>query len=386
MRTLVLERRDTVGGAAETSELAPGSASRRWPTPSAGCARRSSATSTSSRIGSALVGPARPGLRPGPDGGAVVLWADPVRTADGLRARSGHDADAYVGFDRLVRSLAGFLGELAGRTPPDIARAGHRRRAGRAEARADVPRPRRADARTLTRVLPMAVADFVAEAFETDAVQAAIAWRGVQYTRAGPVVGRDDRGPARRLGRQRRRRGRPDGLRPGRAGRAWRRRWPRPPRRPAWRSGPAPRSTAITSHDGRATGVVLASGEELEAAVVVSGLDPKRTLTRLRDPVADRAEPALAGRQHPDARHGRQGQPRPRRRCRRFPAAATAGGDDTAVLRGRIVLAPGIDAMERAHDAAKFGRLPDEPMMEATIPSLVDPSLVEGGPDGHATS
>ena len=38
--------------------------------------------------------------------------------------------------------------------------------------------------------------------------------------------------------------------------------------------------------------------------------------------------------------------------------------------------------MERAHDAAKFGRLADEPMMEATIPSLVDPSLVEGAADG----
>ena len=43
---------------------------------------------------------------------------------------------------------------------------------------------------------------------------------------------------------------------------------------------------AITSHDGRATGVVLASGDELEAKVVVSGLDPKQTLTRLADPVA----------------------------------------------------------------------------------------------------
>ena len=32
----------------------------------------------------------------------------------------------------------------------------------------------------------MAVADFVAEAFETDALQAAIAWRGVRYAHLGP--------------------------------------------------------------------------------------------------------------------------------------------------------------------------------------------------------
>src|SRR5207342_413008 len=42
------------------------------------------------------------------------------------------------------------------------------------------------DGRTITRVLPMAIADFVAESFETDALRAAIAWRGVQYTAMGP--------------------------------------------------------------------------------------------------------------------------------------------------------------------------------------------------------
>jgi phytoene dehydrogenase-like protein len=52
------------------------------------------------------------------------------------------------------------------------------------------------------------------------------------------------------------------------------------------------------------------------------------------------------------------------------------------LLRGRILIAPGIDAMERAHDAAKFGRVPDAPILEATIPSLVDPSLVAGAAAG----
>src|SRR6185503_18670472 len=52
------------------------------------------------------------------------------------------------------------------------------------------------------------------------------------------------------------------------------------------------------------------------------------------------------------------------------------------LLRGRILVAPGIDALERAHDDAKFGGLPAAPILEATIPSLADPSLVEGGPAG----
>jgi phytoene dehydrogenase-like protein len=60
----------------------------------------------------------------------------------------------------------------------------------------------------------------------------------------------------------------------------------------------------------------------------------------------------------------------------------TAAGDDDAVVRGRIVIAPGIDPLERAHDAGKFGRPSDSPVMEATIPSLADPSLVDGATPG----
>ena len=40
--------------------------------------------------------------------------------------------------------------------------------------------------------------------------------------------------------------------------------------------------------------------------------------------------------------------------------------------------------MERAHDAAKYGRPSERPIIEATIPSLADPSLVDGAAPGHA--
>ena len=62
-----------------------------------------------------------------------------------------------------------------------------------------------------------------------------------------------------------------------------------------------------------------------------------------------------------------------------FPAA----GDDPRLLRGRIqVGTTSIDAMEHAFDASKYGRIADAPVLEATIPSLVDPSLVAGAPEG----
>ena len=58
-----------------------------------------------------------------------------------------------------------------------------------------------------------------------------------------------------------------------------------------------------------------------------------------------------------------------------FPAAA----GDARLLRGRIqVGTTSIEDVERAFDASKYGRISDSPVLEATIPSLVDPSLVAG--------
>ena len=378
IRTLVLERRDTVGGAAVTSQLAPGV---RAPTLAHTVGRLRPSVVRDLGLKShrlSLVGPDVRVFAPSPDGSAIVLWSDVERTAAGLRDRSPHDADAYAGFDRLVRTLAGFLGELAGRTPPDVETPG----VGDALAGLQLGRVFRGlgrrDARTLTRVLPMAVADFVAESFETDALQAAIAWRGVQYTAMGPWsagttavlladAAGNDGGAA---GQTVFARGGPGAVTAAL-------------QEAAQAAGVEVRTdaevTAITSRDGRATGVVLADGTEIAAAIVVSGLDPKRTLTRLADPVA--VGPNLLWRAGNIRTPGTVAKVN--LALARLPRFSAAPGEDGAgLLRGRIVIAPGIDAMERAHDDAKFGRPSADPIMEATIPSLADPSLVEGAADG----
>jgi phytoene dehydrogenase-like protein len=314
---------------------------------------------------------------PSPDGSAITLWNDLSRTADGLRERSAHDADRYAEFDRLVRSLGRFLAELAAATPPDIESPG----IGDALRGLSLGRTfrglGRGDGRTILRVLPMAVADFVAERFETDALQAAIAWRGVQYTAMGPWSGSTtavlladsagtDGGAA---GQTVFAEGGPGALSEALASAA---------RAAGAEIRTSVEVVAIRSADGRATGVVLAGGEELEGRAVVSGIDPKRTLTGLADPVA--VGPTLRWRAGNIRTPGTvtkvnlvlSGLPT-------FPSAA---GDDEQVLRGRILVMPGIDPMERAFDAWKYGRLPDRPILEATIPSLADPTLVEGAPAG----
>ena len=104
---------------------------------------------------------------PQPDGSALTLWADPARTAEELRARSGHDAEAYPRFDARVRALASFLAYLYAATPPDMkspsfADAMSGVRIGNAFRRLG-----RKASREATRAMPMAIADYVAESFET---------------------------------------------------------------------------------------------------------------------------------------------------------------------------------------------------------------------------
>lgn len=376
LRTVLLERRSRLGGAVGTTELAPGA---HVPTlaHTVGRLRPSVVRDLElKRHGLSLIGPDVRVFAPGPDGDAVVLWGDAARTADGLRSRSAVDAEHYGGFDRLVRSLAGFLGELAGRTPPDIGSPG----LGDALTGLQLGRTFRGlgrdDGRTITRVLPMAIADFVAESFVSDAVQAAIAWRGVQYTAMGPwsagttavLLGDSAGNDGGAAGQTVFVRGGPGALITAL-------------QTAALANGVTIRSDAevvsIASRDGRATGVVLADGETLDARAVIAGIDPKRLLTTLVDPVA--VGPNLLWRAGNIRTPGTvakvnlvlAGTPV-------FPAA----GDDPRLLRGRILIAPGIDAMERAHDAAKYGRYPDAPIMEATIPSLADPSLVESAAPG----
>jgi phytoene dehydrogenase-like protein len=66
-----------------------------------------------------------------------------------------------------------------------------------------------------------------------------------------------------------------------------------------------------------------------------------------------------------------------------LPRFAAADGDEER-LRGRILLGGGIDDLERAYDSWKYGEVSVAPYLEATIPTLADPSLAPEG--GHVMS
>jgi len=384
LRTLLLERRDRLGGAAITDELMPGV---RVPTLAHTVGRLRPDVYRELGLkghGLILIQPEARVFAPQPDGRAVTLWADAARTAGELQARSAADAAAYPEFDRRVRALAGFLGRLATATPPDMsapsagdALAGLRLGVGYRGLG-------RRDGRDLLRTLPMAVADLVGESFGDDAVRATLATRGVLFTAMGPwsagtaavlladSAGHDGGAAGQAVMAQ----GGPGAVTDALAAAA---------RAAGAELRVSAEVAAVTSAGGAVSGVVLASGEEIAAPIVAAGVDPVRLLEGLVDPVV--LGPRLTWR----AGHIRQpgmtakvnlvldGLPA-------FTGLAAgdgggaAGGAAERRLRGRIVIgAPTIDALELAHDDAKYGRLARAPWLEATIPSLLDPTLAPPG-------
>ena len=373
LNVLIAERREVLGGPAVTGEIAPGI---RGPVAAHTAGRLRQSVIRDLRLeehGLRLLQPAVRAFAPQPDGRAVTLWGDPGRTAEGLRPMSAVDADSYGLFDRKVRALSSLMAHVHAATPPDLKRASSSDfvdgvRLLRAFRRLQ-PRTRR----EFLRVLPMAVADLVGEAFESDPVRAAVATRGIQYTAMGPwsagtaaVFLSDsvgwDRGAA---GSATFVRGGTGALADALAGAA--------------RSFGAEIRTgtdvaAFATSNDEVRGVVLASGEEIAAPLVVSGVDPKRTLLTLLDPEV--AGPTLRWRTETLRLPGVVAKVNlALERLPEFPAA----GGDVERLRGRIVVATGIDDLERAFDASKYGRVSESPYLEATIPTLSDPTLAPEG-------
>jgi phytoene dehydrogenase-like protein len=121
--------------------------------------------------------------------------------------------------------------------------------------------------------------------------------------------------------------------------------------------------------------VALASGEEIPAPVVLSSVDPKRTLLGLVDP--EELGPTLVWRASNIRSPGATAKVN--LALSGIPRFGGAEGQEDPRLRGRILITSGLDDLERAADAVKYGRISQSPLLEVTIPSLADPSVaIEG--------
>lgn len=345
MRPVVLEARGTVGGAANVAHAIP-------PLPPS--IVRDMRLST--RV--ELVRPEPRLIALHPDGPALPFSIDERRTAEAIRRRSARDGDRYLEFCATLDRIGAFAARLADMTPPslehttpgelwDLLKAGrHFRSLGRK------------DAFRLLRWGPMAVADFVAEWFEDDLVQAVVAARGIVATAQGPwsagttaalLLGAAyDRAPG----------GGTVVVKGGVAAMM------SAMRDAAQEAGAEIRVDApvarIVVRGNAVQAIALEDGTETPAAAVIASVDPRRTFLALMDPLDLDPEFLTRVRNY---------------RCRGTVAkvmlaldgAPRFTGVDADALQGRIHVGPTIDYLERAFDASKYGRISDEPYLELSM-------------------
>ncbi len=143
-----------------------------------------------------------------------------------------------------------------------------------------------------------------------------------------------------------------------------------------YQSGVAIRTGAaverILVSEDRAAGVVLQSGEQLQADCVISNADPKTTFLR------------LLGSEYLDTGFVRRVK---HLRARGLAAKLHLAldrlpqftGVDAGALRGRLLVAPSLEYIERAFNHAKYGEFSAAPILEITVPSVADSTLAPAG-------
>ncbi len=375
LSTLVLERRPIVGGACVTEEIAPGCRA-----------------STTSYIASMLrpevirdLDLAAEGLRmvpcdplllvPFSDGTAASWWSDRARTVEELARLSPADARTFVRVDDELKRLARYLQPFFLEPPPDV---GARGVAGLVEALRVGKRFRGISGDEIGRMVSFltgSLGDFLDRNYESEKIKTLFLANNVYGKHGGPyspgtalgllfhllsggehelqgfyghVIGgmgaitQAMASAARRLGAE---------IRTGAA------------------------VARVVVRDARARGVVLESGEEISARVVVSNADPKRTFLGLIEPSAlpEEFRRAIAGikMDGPCAKVNLvlSEEPRPTAMPKEF----------TRPQRSLFTLVPSLEFAERCYGIARQGEIPEELWVDCVVATNVDPSLAPEG-------
>jgi len=371
-KPLVLERRPQPGGAAVTDELHPGF---RCPTlaHSAGPVRPEIVRDMQlEKHGLRFITPDVAVTALSPDGRALTLYNDGKKSAEQIAKSSARDAAKYLDFEASLSKISQVIDRALTLTPPDIDSPDSSDLWGMLKTGRGIRNLGKKDMYRLLRWAPMAVADLVAEYFETELLRATLAARGIFGTFLGPwsagsslVFLIRSAGDARPPGTCWFVAGGVGSLTQALA-------------TAAKGAGAEIRCGVevieIRVKDGTVTGVVLSTGEEIQAKTIVSNADPKRTLLKLVDPAYLSPDFVLKLQHYrmpgtlAKVNLALSGLPK---------FTALNGNSDT--LTGRIHIGPEIDYLERAFDEAKYGSFSKLPYLEVTIPSLTDSSLAPSG-------
>ncbi len=374
-KPLVLERREMVGGGAITEEFHPGFRASTL-AHTLGPLRADIAGDLQlDKFDCEILSPDPRVFVPAPEGKALFFHNDLARTAASIGGFSAKDASKYSQFAASLEQTAAFFRQLSSITPPAIDKPTPEDLWNLLKTGRSVRSLGKTGIFDLLRWGPMAVADFVAEFFETELLRAVIAARGIFGTALGPwsagstaVLLLRAAADAHPVGSATFPRG---GL--GSFTRAL--------AESAKQAGAEIRTDAevrkILVKDGAVTGVVLAGGEEITVEAVASGVDPKRTFFHLLDP--SQLDPTFANRIKNFRTNGTVAKVNLALGGLPVFSALDPAESSLKSLSGRIHIGPEIDYLERAFDASKYGDFSNAPYLDVSIPTILDPSLA---PDG----
>ena len=371
LNPLVLERRAIVGGACITEAIHPGFRSSTLASSTGPLLPHIFTDLQLERHDVEFIKPIVRVCALNPQGPPICIYEDAMRTASELTAASTRDAERYPEFIATFARIGHALAPLLTMTPPNIDSPSKSELWSLGKLGWGIRGLGRKDEYRLLRYGPMAVADLAAEWFETETLRAIVAARGIFGAFAGPWSA----GTSAPLLLQ----AATDGQAIAAAAfvKAGMGALTQALAKAATDAGAEIRMSAgiaaVQIMNGQAIGVVLASGEEIPARVVISNADPKTTFLKLVDPAE--LDPSFLQKMQ---NYRAQGT------VAKVNLALSAlpnfvGVEQTEMLTGRIHIGPDIDYLERAFDAAKYGDFSPRPYMDITIPSLTDPTLAPSG-------
>lgn len=375
LRTLVLERRDLVGGCAVTEEIAPGCRA-----------------STTSYIASMLrpevirdldlpahglrMVPCEPGVQVAfADGNVVPWWSDPEKTAAEWSRYSKKDGATFLAVDAELKRLARYLQPFFLEPPPDV----HLRGLGGLMELVRTGRRFRGitgdELGRMVSFLTGSLGEFLDRNFDSDVVKTMFIANNVYGKHGGPYQPGTAIGLLFHLlsGGEHELQGFFGHVMGGMGAVT------QAMASACRQAGVEIRTSApvarIDVRDGAARGVVLEDGTEIAARVVLSNADPKRTFLGLVEPkeLPEEFRFAVSGikMNGPSAKVNLVLGEEPR--VTGMPADADPN------RRSLFTLIPSAEYAERCYDQAKLGEIPEDLWVDCVVASNVDSSLAPAG-------
>ena len=373
---LVLERRELVGGCAVTEEIWPGY-------------RVSTAAYLTSLLQERVIRDlelARFGYRvdakdpaffsPFPDGRHLFMWQDRAKTLEEIAKFSRHDAAVFPAYEDHLERLSQVVEGLLLTTPPEFPPQGLGDFVDYLKLAAKMRGLSPKEIVGLVKIFTQSAVEFLDEWFESGEIKVTLATDGVIGANGGP------RSPGTAyillhhvMGSVGGHRGLWGFVRGGMGAVS------NAIAASARSRGVEIRTNASVEHikiaNGRARGVVLEGGEEIDANMVISNLTPQLTFLHLID--AERAAGRFSGcdPQVPQRRHVVQDQSGAERLAEFSGAAGRCS--EGPQHRATMHICPSLEYVERAWDDAKYGHPSQSPLLELTVPTMYDPSLAPAG-------